>query len=371
MWEKMVHGWSWKMDIGANSMSESPQENMESSKIVFKGFDNLPIPPVRPNEPDWKCWTGKDALLFDQSHRGKVELTGPHAAPFLHNLCSNDIKGMPLGGGCEAFFADRTARYISLANIYHLILGDGRHAFWLDLPPGTGLSMISHLDRHLVSEQVEFADRTGEFAQFHLSGVGSTQLLSDAIGEEIPELAQHQHMVRTVGGRIPTSIRRNDKLGQTGYDLVVLSDRGPSLWQILVENRAFPAGEEAFQGLRIKSGLPEEPGELESSVRVMEVDRPKTAISDNKGCYLGQEPIVMARDRGQLNRKLRRIKLVATELASGPILVDGKEIGRLCSFKELDKGTWLGLGYLRRGFWDTGSKWACQTQGGPLQVEVL
>lgn len=344
---------------------------METAMTASKGFDNLPIPLIRPNETDWKSWSGKEVLFFDQSYRGKVEITGPHAAPFLHNLCSNDIKGMPLGGGCEAFFADRTAKYISLANIYHLVLGDGRHAFWLDLPPGTGISMVTHLDRHLVSEQVEFADRTGEFAQFHLCGEGATRLLTKAIGEEIPELAQHQHMVRTVGGRIPTSIRRNDKLGQTGYDLVVLSDRALPLWQILVENRAIPMGEEAYQGLRIKAGLPEEPGELDETVRVMEVDRPKTAISNNKGCYLGQEPIVMARDRGQLNRKLCRVIVIASNPASGPVSLDGKDIGRLCSLREISKGTWLGLAYLRRGFWEPGSKWSCLSQNGPTQIEIL
>ena len=359
------------MVIGANEMSDTSVDQNALAKTAQTGNDHLSkLSPIE-KEPDWKNWKGTEVLLFDQSNRGKVELTGPHAAPFLHNLCSNDIKGMPLGGGCEAFFADKTARYISLANIYHLILGDGRHAFWLDLPPGTGLSMIAHLDRHLVSEQVEFADRTGEFCQFHISGEPSTQLLAKIIGEDIPDLSQNQHMVRTVGGRIPTSIRRNDILKQKGYDLIVLSDRGKALWQILLENNSIPASENVFQGLRIQAGMPEEPGELDGTIRVMEVDRPKTAISDNKGCYLGQEPIVMARDRGQLNRKLRRIKLEATELVSGPLLMDGKEIGRLCSFKQLEKGTWIGLAYLRRGYWEQSSKWSCQSSVGALLIEVL
>jgi folate-binding protein YgfZ len=178
-------------------------------------------------------------------------------------------------------------------------------------------------------------------------------------------------MVRTIGGRIPTSIRRNDKLGQIGYDLIVLSNRAPTLWQVLVENGAFPAGEDSYQGLRIKSGFPEEPVELESAVRVMEVDRPKTAIADNKGCYLGQEPIVMARDRGQLNRKLRRVKIQASGLSSGAFSVDGKEIGRLCSHTGLGNGVWLGLAYLRRGFWETGSQWACESSNGPMILDVL
>ena len=36
------------------------------------------------------------AGLWDVSPGGKVELTGPEAAPFLHNLCTNDLKELAL-----------------------------------------------------------------------------------------------------------------------------------------------------------------------------------------------------------------------------------------------------------------------------------
>src|SRR5262245_65437856 len=45
----------------------------------------------------------QSAALFDASHRGKIELTGGDARAFLHNLCTNDITGLAVGAGCEAF----------------------------------------------------------------------------------------------------------------------------------------------------------------------------------------------------------------------------------------------------------------------------
>jgi len=50
------------------------------------------------------------AALFDQSDRGKLEVGGPEAPAFLHNLSTNDIKNLPLGGGCEAYFCDARAK---------------------------------------------------------------------------------------------------------------------------------------------------------------------------------------------------------------------------------------------------------------------
>src|SRR6185369_7372868 len=114
--------------------------------------------------------TRQAASVIDLSHRAKVEVAGPEAASFLHNLSSNDVNGLPVGAGCEAFFATPTARAVDHALIYHVRLHGGRDAFLLDLAPGHGEKMLRYLDRYVISEQVEFADRTREFAQLHLAG---------------------------------------------------------------------------------------------------------------------------------------------------------------------------------------------------------
>ena len=48
---------------------------------------------------------------------------------------------------------------------------------------------------------------------------------------------------------------------------------------------------------------------------VMEVGRSAQAICHSKGCYLGQESVVMARDRGQINRALVGVKASGGELS--------------------------------------------------------
>src|SRR5438477_10811313 len=140
------------------------------------------------------------AALFDQSGRGKVELTGPDAPSFVHNLCTNDVVNLPVGGGCEAFFTTAKAKVVAHALIYHVRPGEGRDALWLDVAPGEAPRLIQHLDRFLISERVEFADRTGDFAQFHLAGPRAREVLEKALGEPVPDLEPLQHMERTFGG---------------------------------------------------------------------------------------------------------------------------------------------------------------------------
>ena len=43
------------------------------------------------------------ALVVDESTRGKVEVFGPEAGLFLHNLSTSDIKGMLVGPEVRCF----------------------------------------------------------------------------------------------------------------------------------------------------------------------------------------------------------------------------------------------------------------------------
>jgi aminomethyltransferase len=77
--------------------------------------------PGRYREVAEECAGVRTALvLFDLSHRGKIELTGKEAALFLHNLATNDIKNLAYSHGCETFFCNAQARVLASALTYHL-----------------------------------------------------------------------------------------------------------------------------------------------------------------------------------------------------------------------------------------------------------
>src|ERR1700722_15587426 len=107
------------------------------------------------------------AALFDTSNAGKLLLTWPYAPMFLGNLSPNDTKNLPLGGGFEAYFCDSRAKVQFQTWIYHVRLSDGRHAMWVETNAGRNETLVKYLDRYLISEQVEIADVTGQYAQLH------------------------------------------------------------------------------------------------------------------------------------------------------------------------------------------------------------
>ena len=316
----------------------------------------------------------ESAAIFDRSPTGKVEVAGKDAPAFLHNLSTNDINGLPLGGGCEAYFCDHRAKVLNHAFVYH-VRSAGRHAFWLDITPGFNEKVVQHLDRHLISEAVELADQTERFAQIHIEGPRAKAVLEQALGESLPDLAEFMHMERTFGATATCHIRRHDPLGVPGYDLVCLNDRAAGVWRLLAAAGATPAGESAYHTLRMEAGTPLYGVDVGEDRFVMEVPRALRAVSYTKGCYLGQEPIVMARDRaGFVNRAFLGVKVLegGPAAAGTKLFRDGSEVGVVTSSVMSPRlGAPLALGYLRRGHQDPGLRLEAQTPEGQRAVEVL
>ncbi len=314
------------------------------------------------------------AALFDLSHRGKVEVAGADAGSFLHNLTTNDVKGLAIGAGCEAFVTTPTAKVVDHFTLYHVLLSGDREAFFLDLEPGRAERLIQHLDRYVISEAVEFADRTREFAHLHLAGPQVKAVLEKALLDEVPDLGPLQHMVRTFGERGHSHVRRHDPLALPGYDVVCLRAFATNVWGLLLRAGARPAGLEAYDVLRVEAGTPAFGADVDENRFVVEVGRVAEAISYSKGCYLGQEPIVMARDRGQVQRTLLGLKLSGEEPAprGSKVFRDGKEVGvTASSVVSPALGQPIALAYVRRGSQEPGTVVEVETSGARRAAEVV
>lgn len=313
----------------------------------------------------------ESAAIFDISSTGKVIASGPDAPKFLTNLGTNDLRDLPLGGGCELYFLDHKAKTLFQVWAYH-VLQDGQHAIWLETTPGRGAKLFAHLDRYLISEAVELADVTERFAQFHLTGPTAKAVLESALADRMPDLAEFEHLERTFGV-VACSIRRRDTLGMPGYDLVCPTEHAEGILALLKASGATAGTPADYEVLRIEAGTPVYGPDIDESRFVMEIARVERAVSYTKGCFIGQEPIVMARDRaGFVNRAFLMLKVEGDPLPPGTKLQrDGQEVGLITSSTSSPKfGAALALGYIRRGHQDIGTKFEADL-AEKRAVEVL
>jgi folate-binding protein YgfZ len=312
----------------------------------------------------------ESAALFDVSHRGKVQVTGKEAPQFLHNLCTNEIVRMPVGGGCEALLTNGHAKIVGAANFYRVAGAEGE-SFWLDLAPGTATTVAAHLDRFHISEDVEITDRTRDFVQLHLAGPIAESVLAKLL-RKLPPLGEYQHLSAEVDGIGTVDVRRTDALGVSGYDLLWSREASLPLWEALIGAGARPAGLEAYEVLRIEAGTPRYGVDIDDSNLPQEVGRSERAVSFTKGCYIGQETVARIRTYGHVNRTLMGLRFDGS-IAFPPgtkLYREEQEVGRVTSSAVSLRFGAIGLGYVKRGSEQPGTKLQVRLSDGTGIAEV-
>lgn len=294
------------------------------------------------------AWEG--AAFFDLSDVAKVELSGADARLFLNNLCTQDVKNLAEGAGAELFLTTAKAKVVAHGVVNHVRWAD-QPILWLDADAGQAQQILNHLNHFLISEQVELADRTNELAQFRLVGPQAERIVQTILASELPAPPAWHHRVVELDGR-DVVVRRQGALTLPGFDLFCTQELSPRLHERLLAAGAVAGDAGDHEALRIEAGWPRAGTEFDENRFVVEVGRIAQAICYTKGCYLGQEPIVMARDRGHANRTLVGVRCGAGPVpAVGTRLFEGEiETGQVTSSTLSPRlGEAIALAYVRRG----------------------
>jgi glycine cleavage system T protein len=294
--------------------------------------------------------------LMDLSDRGLLQVTGPDRLSFLQGMLSNDLRTL------KPF----TGQYATLLTQQGKVIADVRvlcamNSFYLDFLESLKETILAHLNRYLVADDVEIADRSNEYGMLSVQGPQSETLLRKLVGRaDLPEEPLQHAMVNVDATNI--CIVHASHTGETGFDLIAPIASLRAIAQRLTETgKAFSAmwiGEEAQEILRIEAGIPRYGVDFTEDNLLLEVGL-DNAVSFNKGCYLGQEVVERIRSRGHVNKKLVGLSLEGQESASpgDVITVADKAVGTITSSVHSPRlGKPVALGYVYKDFWkpDTG-----------------
>lgn len=352
---------------------QSPVHELTAAQgAVFEDEAGWPMP-AQYGDPLAECRQAVEhAALFDLSHEGKVEVTGKDAAGFLHNLCTNEVRNLPVGSACEAFLTTGQAKVVGYVLIERGRTPEGSDLFWLATAPGTAGRVVQHLDRYIISEQVELADRTDDFAAFHLAGPEAAAVLGRALGAPLPNLSELHYCTVSFGG-VEGCVCRRDRLGLPGFDLWCARAHAQAVWQAVCQAGTRPAGLRAYHALRVEAGTPVYGIDIDDTNLPQEVGRTERTVSFTKGCYIGQETVARIRTYGHVNRSLVGLKLAGgNPVPSGAkVFRAGQEVGHVTS-SAFSPGleSAIALGYVRRGSQEPGTALEVEAAGERVIAEV-
>ncbi len=308
--------------------------------------------------------------LFDISFRDEIRITGSDRSTFLHGFCTNDINKLQTGQGCEAFLSSIQGKTLG-----HIFVFAEPDQLIIDTNPGAAEIVIPHLDRYLITEDVTIEELTASRCLFYLTGPEAVALL-EKIDPQTAKPGLNDHLQIESEGTC-FHCRRVDWFNQTGFQLSVAKQSAESFKKRLIELGATFADHQTWETLRIESGFPEYGIDFNSENLAQEIDRTESAISFNKGCYLGQEPIARIDAIGHVNRLLRQLTITgavnpAESLTQENLITDGKSeksLGQITSSATLPGTTGtesrtVAIATVRREIAEPGTEVVVKTKSG-------
>jgi len=248
------------------------------------------------------------------------EVTGKDARDFLHRMLTQDVKGIAAGSGRPALLLTVRGRVVGDPFVWNL--GD-RLVLVLDAKAAE--ATIPALERYVIADDVTFRDATGEWADGLVAGEGDFPAMD---GVFMAAQRPGAPTIRRVLARAPSERALEDVLRGLG---------------------ARELEGTALRAWRVEVGLPAFGAELDDRVLPGEAGL-DAWISWTKGCYLGQEPVVMAKHRGHPPTRLVRLDIAGNDVPErdAELLEGTKAVGRITTAARSADGTRVrAMGFVR------------------------
>ncbi len=293
-----------------------------------------------------QCQALRDGIGYcDLSGRTQIELIGADRAKVLHGLCTNDIKRLAPGDGCEAFLTNAQGKTTGYVNVFCT-----PQSLIIDTNPGLAAEMIPALDRYIIREDVTLVDRSNDWGEVLVSGSRATSLFESQFAGSIP--AQRVGIAEGAIGDIQVQLRCLPYASSECFFVCCDVSQVAGLIAWLRQADAVECGCEAINVARIEMGVPVYGQDVTIDNLPQEIARDEFAISFTKGCYLGQETVARIDALGHVNRRLSGLKFAGTTVPppGTKITVDGKQLAQItssCLSPRLNAP--LALAFVRRG----------------------
>lgn len=264
-----------------------------------------------------------EAALIDLGYRTLVVASGADRTAFLQGMLTNDVARLGPGEACPALLLTIQGRVT--ADLRVLVLAD---RVLLDVDLRAKEALLAALEALIIADDVILAEPDEPTAPLALEGPRAFELLP----EGVRDLEPWAHRMTSVDG-IPVRVLRASEVKGPGAILYAPAPAAPALWSALEAAGARPCGMEALESRRLEVGVPRIGLDMGPSTLSLELPVGE-AVSERKGCYLGQEVVARGTARGQVRRTLAPL-LFEGDVPSrspepGAVVLDGdKEVGRL------------------------------------------
>ncbi len=276
-------------------------------------------------ERDYELLTTQ-AALCEPPRASRLELMGPDRERFFGGMVTSAVEGLEPGHGEFGFITDVRGRVLASATV--LALED---RLWLEIPRGRGRTIIEHLEKYIVTDQVEILP-LGDMASVRVAGPRSAEVLAGLGATAANELSEPWAHAQVEVLDYQARLVREGHSAVPAFSLWQSSAIAPLMAEDLAAAGVPQIGAEATEAFRIEQGYPLWGVNYDDSNLPQETGI-DDAVDYEKGCYLGQEIVARIHYRGQPARRMCRLVFEPGHLpaAGAAVEFDGRAAGILTS----------------------------------------
>ena len=234
--------------------------------------------------------------LFDLSHMGEFDVSGPGANELVQKLSTNDVGRLTDGRVLYTLFCNETGGIVDDLLIY-------RHAddhYMLVVNAANIDKDLTWVETHN-NAGTKVKDISENTALIALQGPKSIEILNPFASErDVSEISFFRFVVDEVAG-IPTTISRTGYTGEIGFELYVDASDAEDLWNVLypavIEADGQPVGLGARDTLRLEAGLRLYGMDMDDDTNPFEAGLDKFVKSKGRQ-FIGKGALLAAKKKG-------------------------------------------------------------------------
>ena len=241
-------------------------------------------------------------VVADLSHYGLIDASGDDVVEFLQGQTTNDIKDVTEHQSQLSAYCNPKGRILANFRIFkrnnHYLLRLRRDLLEMTL---------KRLRMFVLRSKVELIDSSDELVRIGIAGEQATNALS-VLFNNVPDTVDSfctENEISLI--KLPGDVPRYEAHGPVQAML--------AFWQRLLQADAVMIGENSWNLLTVRAGIPEiVSATIEAFVPQMVNLQAINSLSFTKGCYPGQEVVARMHYLGKIKRRLYLASVTTNEL---------------------------------------------------------
>jgi len=262
------------------------------------------------------------AGIFDVSHMGRVDVTGPDAGRFIESLFPTGIGKQPNGKSVYTLMLNEDAGIKDDL----IVLKKDENRYLLVVNAASKAKDLKHMEESGAGLDFKMDDITENTTMIAVQGPSAVEALQPLTPLPLAEMKRFTHSSSTVKG-IRAVITRTGYTGEDGFEIILHDAASGSIavWDALLKG-ATPCALGARDSLRLEAGLPLYGSDMDEATTPLEAEL-GWVISKDKQSYVGWQRLAQLMQQSpprirrgiMMDERIPRRDFKVTDQAGGEI----------------------------------------------------